>query len=112
MSKSIITRYEEYSAFSGTPAECKHHCLFGRGIRNKAEDDGIWIPLTNAEHNMSPKGTIYQIHGNPAAEKLSKMLGQMAWEKQYLVEKYELPFEDLSQEAREAFRNRYGESWL
>ena len=112
MSKSIITRYEEYSAFSGTPAECKHHCLFGRGIRNKAEDDGIWIPLTNAEHNMSHKGTIYQIHGNPAAEKLSKMLGQMAWEKQYLVEKYELPFDDLSQEAREAFRSRYGESWL
>ena len=61
---------------------------------------------------MSSKGTIYQIHGNVAAEKLSKMLGQMAWEKNYIVNKYQLPFEDVNEEAREAFINRYGKSWL
>lgn len=108
MSKSILTKYEEYSVFSGSPAECKHHLLFGRGMRDKAEADGVWIPLMNSEHNMSSKGTINQIHENPAAEKLSKMLGQVAWEKEYYRKK--LNMED--DEAREAFRKRYGISYL
>lgn len=112
MSKSIVTKYEEFSAFSGTPTHTRHHLLFGRGIRELAEKDGIWIPLTDSEHNLSSKGTIYQIHGNPAAEKLSKMLGQVAWEKHYIAEQRGLPFEDIEEEAREAFRRRYGVSWL
>lgn len=112
MSKSIITNYENISSFSGEPAECEHHCIFGRGLRDIADADGLIIYLTNKEHNMSPKGTIYQIHGNPAAEKLSKMLGQIAWEKQYVIDKYELPFEGINDEAREAFRSRYGKSYL
>ena len=61
---------------------------------------------------MSPKGTIYQIHGNPAAEKLSKMLGQMAWERQFVIDRYSQPFDDIGQEAREAFIQRYGKSYL
>lgn len=112
MSKSIITNYENISAFSGVPKECDHHCIFGRGLRELADADGLWIPLLNREHNLSPNGTIYQIHGNPAAEKLSKMLGQMAWEKQYIIDKYELPFEGINDEAREAFIARYGKSYL
>ena len=112
MTHSIITKFENISSFSGEPAECRHHCLFGRGIRDLAETDGLWIPLKNCEHNMSSKGTIYQIHGNPAAEKLSKMVGQLAWEKHYIAEKYSLPFDDVETEAREAFRERYGKSFL
>lgn len=110
MSKSIITNYEEYSVFSGTPRECVHHCIFGNGLRKLADEDGVWIPLLNREHNASSKGTIYQIHGNPSAEKLSKMLGQMAWEKNYVCTQF--PFVGLSEEAREAFRKRYGISFL
>ena len=112
MSKSIITKFENISAFSGVPKECDHHLIFGRGLRELADADGLWIPLLNREHNLSPKGTIYQIHGNPAAEKLSKMLGQVAWEKHYIAEKYSVPFEDIEEEAREAFRDRYGISYL
>lgn len=112
MSKSIITNFEDISAFSQGPSECIHHCIFGRGMRELADADGLWIPLKNCEHNMSSKGTIYQIHGNPAAEKLSKMLGQIAWEKHWIAEKYSLPFSDIEAEAREAFRERYGQSYL
>ena len=112
MSKSIITKFENISAFSQGPAESTHHCIFGRGLRELADEDGLWIPLKNCEHNMSSKGTIYQIHGNPAAEKLSKMLGQIAWEKHWIAEKYSLPFSDIEAEAREAFRARYGQSYL
>ena len=112
MSKSIITNFENISAFSQAPAECQHHCIFGRGLRELADNDGVWIPLKNCEHNMSSKGNINQIHGNPAAEKLSKMLGQIAWEKHWIAEKYSLPFTDIEAEAREAFRARYGQSYL
>ena len=109
--KSIVTEYTDISAFSGAPAECKHHLLFGRGIRELADQDGIYIPLTNSEHNMSPNGNLYQIHGNPVAEKLSKMCGQLAWEKEYYRKLLNFEGKDTD-EAREAFRKRYSISYL
>ncbi len=112
MKKSSVTKYNQYSAFSGRPAECQHHLIFSNGLHKLADEDGLIIGLTNDEHNMSPRGTINQVHDNPAAEKLSKIAGQLAWERNYLIKKYELPFDDLSEEAREAFRKRYGRSFL
>lgn len=112
MAKSIITEYEDISAFSGAPAECMHHCIFGRGLRELADVDGLTIPLTNAEHNMNSQGERWQIHGNAPDEALSKMVGQLAWEKRYIATKRELPFEGIEREAREAFRERYGISYL
>ena len=112
MKKSRVTKYNQYSAFSGSPAECQHHLIFSNGLHKLADEDGLIIGLLNSEHNMSPKGTINQIHENPAAEKLSKMLGQAIWERNYLIEKYELPFDDLADECREAFQRRYGRSFL
>ncbi len=108
MSKSIITEYENISAFSSAPAACKHHCVFGRGNRDLAEKYGLWIPLTHSEHNMSPNGLIYQIHENPAAEKLSKMVGQLAFEKEYYKRKCGI-YDDP---AREEFRKIFKESFL
>ena len=119
MAKSIVTKYENFSAFSGTPTTTHHHLLFGRGIRPLAETDGVWIPLLDSEHNASKKGIKFQVHDNPAAEKLSKMAGQLAWERKYLADKLasdenlgHQSTEDWMDEAREAFRQRYGESWL
>lgn len=116
-SHSIITRYEDYSVFSGSPRECIHHCLFGVGTRELADSDGVWIPLLNREHNASSKGTIYQIHGNPAAEKLSKMLGETAWQLEYLAKELSKANPDKTKdewrnEARTAFARRYGRNWL
>ena len=114
MGKSIVTEYEDISVFSGRPAEAKHHLLFGRGIRELADEDGIFIPLTHSEHNMSQNGLIYQIHENPAAEKLSKICGQLAYERQFLIWFIEeqFQFEGAGEKAREAFRKRYGISYL
>ena len=123
MSKSIITKYEDLSVFSNKKATCQHHCIFGQygALRSKADADGVWIPLTDDEHNMSSKGNTLCIHGNSAAEKLSKMLGQMAWERKYLAEKLanvsrdgldEKSVDEWFDEAREAFRKRYSESFL
>lgn len=110
-SKSIVTNYREISTFSGAPTECEHHLVFGGSLRKLANEDGLTIYLKNSEHNMSMQGTIYQIHGNPAAEKLSKMLGQIAWEKQYIANKYSVSKEELD-EARNKFKERYGKSFL
>lgn len=109
MSKSVITKYENISVFSGKPTQCIHHCVFGTGLRDLSEIYGLTIPLTNAEHNMSAKGTINQIHGNPAAEKLSKMLGQIAFEKEYYRKQLYNGDEDP---AREKFRKVFNKSYL
>lgn len=93
--KGIITEYIDICFFCGAQAECTHHLIFGRN-RRLAEEDGIKVPVCNHCHNMSHPLT--QIHDNPMAEKLSKMLGQALWEQHY--------------GDREAFRKRYGKSYL
>lgn len=119
MKKSIVTEYEDISAFSGSPAQCKHHLIMGRGLRELADADGLFIPLTHAEHNMSAYGNQYQVHKNAAAEKLSKIAGQLAYEENYLAEilakgqpQIQQTARDWRLEAREAFRKRYGQSFL
>lgn len=105
--KSIVTKYTEISAFSTNPKECDHHLIYGSGLRKLADQDGLILPLTNREHNT---GAIPErIHDNPAAEKLSKMLGQVAWEKEYYRTKWN---DGVDDQAREAFRKRYGISYL
>lgn len=108
MSKSIVTKYEGISVISGYLRECRHHLIFGRGKREKAEEDGLWIPLLNREHNMA-QCAVDQIHDNPPAEYLSKMAGQLAWEKEFYRRKICDPDQDP---AREAFRRRYGECYM
>lgn len=102
--KSILTEYVHNCALCGRPTEAEHHLLFGKGIRNLAEVDGIKIPVCNNCHNMGAGRN--QIHDNPAAEKLSKMLGQVTWEKQKIIEGHDPNI------VREEFRKRYGKSFL
>lgn len=108
MSKSIVTKYEGISVISGYLRECRHHLIFGSGKREKAEEDGLWIPLRNCEHNMAAERAS-QIHDNPAAEYLSKMAGELAWEKEFYRRQLYSSDQDP---AREAFRSRYGECYM
>lgn len=105
--KSIVTEYTNISAFSQNPRECDHHLIFGSGLRKLADEDGLIIPLTNREHNLG--NDTEKIHGNQAAEKLSKMVGQLAYEKEFYKKALGAGEEDP---AREAFRKRYGISYL
>jgi hypothetical protein len=112
--ENIVTEYTELSAFSASAKECDHHLIFGSGSRKQADEDGLILPLTNKEHNM---GAIPErIHDNPAAEKLSKMLGQVAWELNYIAKLLAKlsgkTAKECRSEAREAFRKRYGISYL
>ena len=110
--KNIITTFTDISALSGKPTECKHHVIYGRGLRELADQDGLWIPLTNAEHNMSPKGIINQVHGNPVAEAFSKIIGELAWEREYLSDRLEKYEPNGKEESKEAFRRRYGQNYI
>lgn len=94
--KSIVTEYTDICLFCGRPAECEHHLIFGNGLRKLADGDGLKVPSCNKCHNMGQIND--RIHDNPMAEKLSKMLGQAIWESRY--------------GDREAFRKRYGKSYL
>ncbi len=105
--ESIVTTYTKYCAFCGKPTEAEHHLIFGIGMRELAEKDGLKLPTCNNCHNMGQK--LVRIHDNSMAEKLSKMLGQLAWEKEYYKT---LAGEDAGDVAREAFQKRYKRSYL
>lgn len=124
----IVTEHTGICVFCGRPAECEHHLIFGSAGRSLSERDGLKVPCCNACHNMG--AVISRIHGNPMAEKLSKMLGQAIWEKEQILQKeaetakalaYEfgsVEFNALrekqstSQKVREDFRKRYGKSYF
>lgn len=97
-------------AICGRPAECKHHLIFGRAERKLCDEDNITIDLCNRCHNMA-SARLEQIHDNPMAEALSKMLGQALWEKEYILKHMSLPFIDVDS-PRDAFMRRYGRSYL
>ena len=104
--KSVLTKYNGFCIFCGKPTQTEHHLLFGIGIRELAEEDGVKIPVCDAEHNMA--GGTRQIHDNSVAEKRRKIAGQLAWEKEY----YRSLYGNEDDPAREAFRERYGRSYL
>lgn len=102
--KSILTKYTDFCMFCGKPTTTEHHFLFGHGKRAIADRDGVKGPVCDSCHNMGPLTS--RIHDNPMAEKLSKMLGQMAWEKNAVAA-------GMSEDAaRELFLKRYGVSYL
>lgn len=101
---SILTENMDYCYFCGRPAECKHHLIFGSSNRQLADEDGLTVPSCNRCHNM---GNVKdRIHDNPMAEKMSKMIGQYAWERKTIASGVRADW------ARELFRKRYGKSYL
>ena len=114
---SIVTEYTELSAFSARPKECDHHLIYGTGLRDLADADGLILPLCNDEHNICRDGDQTKIiHGNTAAGKLSKMLGQVIWEQDYIARRLGIATQSTADlwraEAREQFLKRYGIKFL
>ena len=101
---SILTDSKDYCFFCGELAECEHHLIFGSSNRKLAEEDGLKVPICNQCHNMGKVNE--RIHDNSMAEKMSKMIGQYAWENKAIASGVS---PDL---ARELFRKRYRKSYL
>jgi hypothetical protein len=107
MSKSKVCneKYAYYCFFCGKPVGgAEHHLVFGRGLRQLAEEDGLKVPICNDCHTTGR--VINRIHDNPMAERLSKVCGQAFFERNYISERG-----CSIDEAREAFRRRYGKCY-
>ena len=112
MKDSIIInmRYIDYDCLTGQPNVERHHVLMGQN-RSKADEDGLWIPLTKQHHTEGSKpqaGVRCDIHHCELLRTMSQMLAQTAWEKDYIMNNRDAS----EQEAREAFTRRYGRSYL
>lgn len=105
-SKTIITKYPDYCLICGRPAEA-HHIFKGNKQRKLCDSDLLLMPLCPEHHrgNMS-------VHNKKELNILVEIIGQLAYERDYVINQTQLPFDDLSEEAREAFRHRYGRSYL
>ena len=92
----------------------EHHLVFGSGLRDLADEDDLVLDLCIDCHTLAFR-VIDRIHDNVAAERLSKMLGQVMYERNVLAEVFSATPEEAKENilgAREAFRNRYGRSYL
>lgn len=97
--KSILTKYTENCIICGVPTKDIHHLVFGRGMRNLADEDGLTLPMCLFCHE--------ELHRlSSVAAELSRICGQLAFEKS-LCEKGV-----SAEDAREQFRQRYGKSYL
>lgn len=75
------------------------------------------VPACNNCHNLGK--LLERVHENPMAEKLSKMLGQAIWERNWILKDVihdkdgdEEAQDSESRIARKEFRRRYGRSYL
>ena len=99
--ESIITKYRSCIICGATETIHHHHLLEG-SKRALSDEDGLIVPLCAYHHNMS----VRSVHLMPELNKLSKIIGQLAWERNYCAEGHTVD------EAREAFRARYGKSYI
>lgn len=102
MQDSIVVnmQYADYDMIDGTPNVERHH-IFGGSNRAKADEDGLWVPLTKEHHTGKMSA-----HMNHEMNVLLHIIGQLAWELHYVSEV------DSRECARSAFRQRYGKSYL
>lgn len=104
----MITKYDKLCAICNRPATHIHHLVEGNGKRDLSDRYGMTIPLCADCHNMTKNS----VHLNTKMNAMSHIIGQLWYERQYIAEKAELPFEDLGEEARESFLKTFGKSYL
>ena len=123
--RSIVTKWMQYCLICGRPNPDIHHGLWGNK-RQLADQDKILIPLCQYHHNSMNTYEVKRkpvvnmsVHQNDEMKVLSQQLSQLAWERWYLAEKLEgceelghQAADDWMDEAREALRKIYGESYL
>jgi hypothetical protein len=80
-----------------------HHLIEGNAKRQLSDEDGLTVTLCNECHR-SDKFT--SVHLNYAVNRWSKICGQLAYERDRCAEGMTV------EEARNAFRERYGKSYL
>ena len=93
----MITEYADYCILCNRPRTDIHHCVFGVGRRNLADEDGLTMPLCDSCHRAIHQGKM---------QTLSKIIGQLLYERNKCAEGMTV------EEARLSFQRRYFESYL
>lgn len=93
----MITEYADYCILCNKPRTAIHHCVFGVGRRNLADEDGLTMPLCDSCHRAIHQGKM---------QTLSKIIGQLLYERNKCAEGMTV------EEARESFLRRYREKYL
>ena len=106
--KTIITKYPNFCIICGRPANEGHHCPYGSANHKIADSEHLIIPLCD-EHHRNGKMAAHKCH---EVDVLLHIISQLTWEKRYIAEKRGLPFEPIEDEAREAWRKKFGQSWI
>lgn len=114
MIASIRKRYKLQERLPEQVAEAEKPAE--KAVEELSEKDGLKVPVCNNCHNMGQK--LCRIHENPMAERMSKMIGQLAWEREWLL-KNTVTINSKGQMAkvegnvvRSQFMKRYGRSYL
>ena len=91
MTKSIISNEKRCFICGSERFLDRHHCIFGRAERSKAESDGLWVYLCS-RHHMA-------VHQEAQGyKKMLQKLAQERWQQTYGT--------------KEDFIKRYGRSYL
>lgn len=93
----MITKYDKNCVICGCPTTDFHHTIFG-ALRHIADKHNLVIPMCRICHT--------ELHGNTVACELSRIVGQLAYEKHKVAEGL------TEDEAREAFLHEFGRSYL
>ena len=112
---SIITDDTAHCLICDSPNVCIHHVFEGVANRKLSDEDNLIVPLEPRLHNEGGKpelGERCDVHHCKKMAKLMHIIGQQAWMMEYIIEQRGLPFEEIKEEAKEAFRKRYGKSYL
>ena len=103
MRDSIIVdmKYADLDIINGQYGVERHHCLGGPN-RKKADEDGLWVPLT-PEHHRTGKTSAHQ---STEVQKLLQIIAQLSYE-----------LNEVSQgltvdEARKKFFDRYRKFYI
>ena len=96
--KAFITDYQDFCFVCGRPTNVKHHLIFGFARRRISDNDNILLPTCRDCHEY--------IHKHSVPARMSKVLGQVIWECNYLNQERDI------RDARDEFRRRYGKTYL
>jgi len=117
--KSIIIKpeYMQLCAICAKPFTEIHHAIHGTANRALADREHLIVPLCPEHHNSSKMS----VHQNKEMRTLMHQLAQASWERQYMAEKLAnvnrdgldiQTADEWIDEAREAFRKIFGQSWI
>ena len=106
--KSIITDYLDICAICGRPRSDIHHILEGVGKRHLSDSDKLLLPLCIAHHNQSG----LSVHQNKEMKVLCHIIGELAWEREYLADRLEKYEPNGKEESKIAFHRRYGQNYI